>query len=131
MSRQPAGIAVTTMAAAFVIFAMEASAIDPMGGAQQQMNQQIRQWQKEDIDKMIKPEPPEIIYGSQLMTPQEQAEYRAKILRLTTREERDLFRAQHQRKMQERAKAQSMKQSDGLPAKNEVTPAVPDGDTKR
>ena len=131
MPKQTRKIAITAMAAAFVIFAPAASA-DPLGGAQQQMNQQIRQWQKEDIDKAIKPEPPEIIYGSQLMTPQEQAEYRAKILRLTTREERDLFRAQHQRKMQERARAQSMKQSDGLPAKNEAAPAsAPDGGTKQ
>jgi hypothetical protein len=126
-------VAMTAIAVAFVIFAMEASAIDPMGGAQQQMNQQIRQWQKEDIDKAIKPEPPEIIYGSQLMTPQEQAEYRAKIRRLTTREERDLFRAQHQRKMQERAMAQSMKKSEGVPAKTEGTSApaaVPDSGAK-
>ena len=128
MPKQTMKIAITAMAAAFVIFAPAAPA-DPLGGVQQQMNQQIRQWQKEDIDKAIKPEPPEIIYGSQLMTPQEQAEYRAKILRLTTREERDLFRAQHQRKMQERARAQSMKQSDGLPAKNEAAP-TPDGGAK-
>ena len=129
MSKRPMKMAMRIVAAAFVIFTPAASAYDPMGGAQQQMNQQIRQWQKEDIDKAIKPEPPEIIYGSQLMTPQEQAEYRAKILRLTTREERDLFRAQHQRKMQERARAQSMKQSDGLPAKNEAAP-TPDGGAK-
>lgn len=128
MPKQTMKVAIIAMAAAFVIFAPAAPA-DPLGGAQQQMNQQIRQWQKEDIDKAIKPEPPEIIYGSQFMTPQEQAEYRAKILRLTTREERDLFRAQHQRKMQERAREQKAKRENGLPAKNETAPA-PDGGAK-
>ena len=117
MPRQAMKIAMTV---AFMIFTSAASA-DPLGGVQQQMNQQIRQWQKEDIDKMIKPEPPEIIYGGQLMTAQEQAEYLARIRALKTPEERAEFRAEHQKKIQERARAQSRKQSDGLP-RNETTP---------
>ena len=121
MPKQTMKVAIIAMTTAFVTFAPAASA-DPLGSAQQQMNQQIRQWQKEDIDKMIKPEPPEIIYGGQLMTAQERAEYLARIRTLKTQTERDEFRAEHQRKMQERARAQSRKQSDGLP-KNEVTPA--------
>ena len=131
MPKQTMKVAITAMAAAFVIFAPAASA-DPLGGAQQQMNQQIRQWQKEDIDKAIKPEPPEIIYGGQLMTVQERAEYLARIRTLKTQAERDEFRAEHQKKIQERARAQSRKQSDGLP-RNEVPPApapVPDSGTK-
>jgi len=44
------------------------------------------------------------IYGSQLMTRQERAEYRAKMRSLKTREERESFRAEHHKKMQERAK---------------------------
>lgn len=44
------------------------------------------------------------IYGSQLMTRQERAEYRARMHSLKTREERESFRAEHHKKMQERAK---------------------------
>lgn len=44
------------------------------------------------------------IYGSQLMTRQERAEYRARMRSLKTREERESFRAEHHKKMQERAK---------------------------
>lgn len=112
-----AGIAVMPV---FTAFAPTASA-DPFGSAQQQMNQQIRQWQREDIDKATKPEPQEIIYGGQLMTAQERAEYLAKIRTLKTQAERDEFRVEHQKKIQERARAQSRKQSEGLP-KNNTTP---------
>lgn len=114
-------VAIIAMTTVFATFAPAASA-DPLGGAQQQMNQQIRQWQREDIDKAIKPEPQEIIYGGQLMTAQERAEYLAKIRALKTQTERDEFRAEHQKKIQERARAQSRKQSDGLP-RNDTTPA--------
>lgn len=44
------------------------------------------------------------VYGSQLMTRQERIEYRNKMRGLKTQEERDAFRAEHHRLMQERAK---------------------------
>lgn len=121
MLKQTMKVAIITVTTALATFAPAVSA-DPLGGAQQQMNQQIRQWQREDIDKAIKPEPQEIIYGGQLMTAQERAEYLAKIRALKTQTERDEFRAEHQKKIQERARAQSRKQSDGLP-RNDTTPA--------
>jgi hypothetical protein len=44
------------------------------------------------------------IYGSQLMTPAERAEYGARMRSLKTQEEREALRAQHHKQMQERAK---------------------------
>lgn len=49
---------------------------------------------------------PEVVYGSQLMTREERAEYRARMRSMKTREEREAFRMEHHQKMQERAKAQ-------------------------
>ena len=46
----------------------------------------------------------EAIYGSQLMTRQERAEYHARMNNLRTSEERDAFRAEHHQKMQARAR---------------------------
>lgn len=46
----------------------------------------------------------EQIYGSQLMTRQERAEHRAKMRSLKTKEERESYRMEHHKKMQERAK---------------------------
>jgi hypothetical protein len=45
------------------------------------------------------------IYGSQLMTRQERIEYRNQMRTLNTQEERNTFRLEHHRKMQERATA--------------------------
>lgn len=45
----------------------------------------------------------ELVYGSQLMTRQERAEHRAKMRSLKTKEERESFRIEHHKKMQERA----------------------------
>lgn len=52
------------------------------------------------------------IYGSQLMTREERAEYRAKMRSLKTREEREAFRREHHEQMQERAKAKGMQLPD-------------------
>lgn len=48
------------------------------------------------------------IYGSQLMTPQERAEYRTKMRSLKTRQERQAFRLEHHKAMQERARERGM-----------------------
>ena len=44
------------------------------------------------------------IYGSQLMTPQERDDYRAKMRAAKTQQERDQIRAEHHKEMQARAK---------------------------
>lgn len=51
-----------------------------------------------------KPQAQEPIYGSQLMTRQERIEHRNKMRSLKTPEERQAYRAEHHRLMQERAK---------------------------
>lgn len=48
----------------------------------------------------------ETIYGSQLMTREERAEHRAKMRGFKTKEEREAYRVEHHKKMQERAKKQ-------------------------
>ena len=47
---------------------------------------------------------PNKIYGSQLMTQQERAEFRAKMRAAKTPEEREQIRKEHHQRMQERAK---------------------------
>lgn len=59
-----------------------------------------------------KAQKPELIYGSQLMTRQERAEYHAKMRSLKTNEEREAFQMEHHQKMQERAKAKGKTLSD-------------------
>lgn len=48
------------------------------------------------------------IYGSQLMTEQERAEHRAKMQSFQTEQEREAYRQQHHKMMQERARAQGI-----------------------
>ena len=50
----------------------------------------------------------EQIYGSQLMTEQERQEHRAKMQSMKTAEERERYRIEHHKKMQERAKQQGV-----------------------
>lgn len=48
----------------------------------------------------------ERVYGSELMTPLERREYQTKMRALNTEQEREAFRLEHHRLMQERARAQ-------------------------
>lgn len=57
------------------------------------------------------------IYGSQLMTPQERAEYRAKMRAAKTAEERELLRSEHHERMKERARARNLDLPDEPPAR--------------
>jgi len=58
---------------------------------------------KDDV-KVQPQDQEEQIYGSQLMTPEEQSEHRTRMRSLKTPEEREAYRLEHHRKMQERAK---------------------------
>jgi len=71
------------------------------------------QAQQKTQDKAQKPE---MIYGSQLMTREERAEYRAKMRSLKTKEEREALRMEHHQKMQERAKSMGKTLPDMPPA---------------
>lgn len=56
------------------------------------------------------------IYGSQLMTQQERAEYRMRMRTAQTAEERERIRAEHHARMVERAKAQGVTLPETPPA---------------
>jgi len=57
----------------------------------------------------------EAVYGSQLMTRQEQMEYRNQMRTLKTQEERNAFRLEHHKRMQERAKEKGVTLPDTPP----------------
>jgi Ni/Co efflux regulator RcnB len=59
---------------------------------------------------------PAAIYGSQLMTQQERIEYRTQMRALKTQEERNAFRLEHHKKMQERAQERGQTLPDAPPA---------------
>lgn len=56
------------------------------------------------------------VYGSQLMTQQERIEHRAKMQSMKTMEERERYRMEHHKKMQERAKQQGVTLPDKPPS---------------
>jgi hypothetical protein len=58
----------------------------------------------------------ERVYGSELMTPQERSEYHNRMRVLKTEQEREAFRLEHHKLMQERAKAQGKTLPDMPPA---------------
>lgn len=73
--------------------------------------------ESESGQKPVKKQAQERVYGSQLMTQQERAEHRAKMRGLKTREERDAYRLEHHRKMQERAREKGLTLPDEPPAR--------------
>jgi len=89
---------VPALAAALSLSAEFALAADPAPAKEQAQTQKQEQ-----------------IYGSQLMTPQERADQRAKMRAAKTVEEREQIRKEHHKLMQERAKARGMTLSDEPP----------------
>ena len=57
------------------------------------------------------------VYGWQLMTRQERAEYRARMRSLRTAQERERFRREHHERMQERARTRGITLPDEPPAR--------------
>lgn len=57
----------------------------------------------------------ERVYGSQLMTPQERLEHRNRMLGAQTAQERERIRAEHHRRMQERARERGVAMPDAPP----------------
>lgn len=72
----------------------------------------------------------EQIYGSQLMTLQERAEYHRRLRALKTEEEREQFRLEHHARMQERAKAKGLTLPEHPPADRPIA-AAPRGPADR
>jgi len=62
---------------------------------------------------------PERVYGSQLMTPQERDQYHATMRSLKTEQEREEFRQQHHKEMQQRAKERGVTLPDEPPARGQ------------
>jgi hypothetical protein len=56
------------------------------------------------------------VYGSELMTPQERSEYQTRMRSMKTDQEREAYRLEHHKQMQERAKAQGKTLPDSPPA---------------
>ena len=83
----------------FLLWALSAAMCMMLGTNISVAADQVQAQQK----TQAKPQKPEVIYGSQLMTKKERAEHRTKMRSLKTKEEREAFRAEHHQKMQERA----------------------------
>ncbi|MBA3016530.1 MAG: hypothetical protein KKD63_03925 [Proteobacteria bacterium] len=60
------------------------------------------------VQEMAQTQEQEQIYGSQLMTEQERAEYRVRMRSVATNEEREQIRLEHHQAMMERAKSQGV-----------------------
>lgn len=78
--------------------------VSAQAAAQTQTTQQIQMQDRERI------------YGSELMTSQERNEYQNRMRALKTEQEREAYRLEHHKKMQERAKAQGKTLPDIPPA---------------
>ena len=70
----------------------------------------------EPAKEQAQPQKQEQIYGSQLMTPQERSEHRAKMRAAKTAEEQEQIRKEHHKLMQERAKERGVTLPDAPPA---------------
>lgn len=64
--------------------------------------------EKEKAQERVQTQAEERVYGSQLMTPEERAEYGARMRSANTAEEREQIRKEHHARMQERAKARGI-----------------------
>lgn len=67
------------------------------------------------------------IYGSQLMTMRERNEYQAKMRSMKTEEEREAYRLEHHKQMQERAREKGITLPDAPPAQRGGMGAGPGG----
>ena len=76
-------------------------------GADPARSSDTRQTQAQDQEQ---------VYGYELMTPQERNEYQTRMRSTKTEQEREAFRLEHHKKMQERAKAQGKTLPDMPPA---------------
>lgn len=83
----------------FMAMAASAQAVD--------QTRTTRQTQTQDQER---------VYGSEIMTPQERNEYHNRMRVLKTEQEREAFRLEHHKLMQERAKAQGKTLPDMPPA---------------
>ena len=88
------------LAGALTLPATVINAADQDRDRDRDRDQTKEQLQIQDQDKMI--------YGWQLMTPQERRDHRAKMLSLKTEEERLAYREEHHKLMQQRAQERGL-----------------------
>jgi len=72
--------------------------------------------ERSQMQTQIEQQEQEQIYGSQLMTQEEMTEHRTKMRSLKTNEERQAYRLEHHKMMQERAREQGITLPDEPPA---------------
>jgi len=82
------------------------------GLAQDQTRDQMRDQTRDQVRDQNQQ-----IYGSQLMTPQERAEYRSRMRNARTYEERQRIRQEHHQQMQERARQRGVTLPPAPPAR--------------
>jgi hypothetical protein len=75
-----------------------------------------RDQSRDQTQTMSQAQSQERVYGYELMTPIERREYQTKMRALNTEQEREAFRLEHHRLMQERARAQGKTLPDMPPA---------------
>lgn len=75
---------------------------------QTQVETRTRDQMRQQSETQVQTRDRERIYGSQMMTPEERTEYRAKMRSMKTQQERDAFRREHHQRMLERAKERGM-----------------------
>ncbi len=92
-------LAMSTLAVSLLLFTGGALAVD-----------------QERTQDRIQTQEQEQVYGSQLMTQQERAEYRTRINAAISEEERKQIREEHHERMKERAKAQGVTLPDSVPS---------------
>ena len=85
--------------------------------AQDQVQQQIKTQDQDRARVQEQDRNRERIYGGQLMTPEEHTEYQNKMRSMKTQQERDAYRLQHHKQMQERARKRGQELPDSPPGK--------------
>lgn len=83
---------------------------------QEQVQLQTRDQDRTMIESQDRLSDREQIYGSQLMTSKERAEYRSKMQNMKTQQEREAYRLEHHNLMQERARERGVQLPDSPPA---------------
>ena len=77
---------------------------------------------QERVQEQVQTQSQSRIYGSQLMTPQERAEYRSRMQAAKTAEERERIRNEHHEQMKVRARERGVSIPDEPPARGMMAP---------
>lgn len=98
------------------VFAADQAQTQIQDQVRDQAQQQVQSQDQKRIQDQVQTRDREKIYGSQMMTSAERAEYRAKMRGLKTRQEREAYRLEHHKRMQQRANERGLQLPDSPPA---------------